>query len=168
MDTFNCSPSIMVEKDLDEVIKIEKNVFNRPWTKNFFRLIISDMNNYVLSLKKGNILIGYGGYHSLNKDANFLFKNNEYTRIIHLINIAIGPGFQHKGYGTFLMNRLLNSARAEERDYCYLEVRGSNSRALLFYKKFGFSIIGIIENYYPQEKENALVLGKNLLNIPSL
>ena len=168
MYNLNCSPSIMVENDLDEVVKIEKYVFKRPWTKNFFRLIISDMNNYVLSLKKGNNLIGYGGYHSLNKDTNFLFKNNEYTRIIHLINIAICPGFQNKGYGTFLMNMLLNGARAKHRDYCYLEARGSNTKALSFYKKFGFSIIGIIENYYPMEQEDALVLGKNLLNAPPL
>jgi ribosomal-protein-alanine N-acetyltransferase len=158
----------MIEKDLDKVIEIEKNVFRRPWTKNFFRLIISDINNYVLTLKKGNVLIGYGGYHSLNSEANFLFRNNEYTKVIHLINIAIGPCFQHKGYGTFLMNRLLNSARARDRDYCYLEARGSNLKALSFYKKFGFSIIGIIENYYPQDREDALVLGKNLLNTPHL
>ena len=168
MDNINCSPSIMVEKDLDEVIKIEKYVFKCPWTKNFFRLIISDMNNYVLSLKMGNTLIGYGGYHSLNKDTNFLFKHNEYTRIIHLINIAICPGFQHKGYGTFLMNMLLNGARTKQRDYCYLEARGSNTKALSFYKKFEFSIIGIIENYYPMEKEDALVLGKTLLKPPHL
>ena len=116
MQNLNCSPSIMVEKDLDEVIKIEKYVFKRPWTKNFFRLIIADMNNYVLSLKKGNTLIGYGGYHSLNRGSNFLFKKDEYTRIIHLINIAICPGFQHKGYGTYLMNLLLNGALPDNKE----------------------------------------------------
>ena len=158
----------MVENDLDDVIEIEKNVFKCPWTKNFFRLIIADMNNYVLTLKRGDVIIGYGGYHSLNKEANFLFENNEYTRIIHLINIAIGPCFQHRGYGTFLMNSLLNSARAKKRDYCYLETRGSNTSALSFYKKLGFSIIGIVENYYPQDKEDALVLGQSLLSKPHL
>jgi ribosomal-protein-alanine N-acetyltransferase len=152
----------MLEKDLNEVLAIERIVFKHPWTKDFFRLLISDINNYVITLREGKSIIGYGGYHLLKSKSNFLFPNKEYSRIVHLINIAIQPTNQNLGYGTYLLNTLLNHARANRGEYCYLEVRPSNEKALHFYRKSGFSIIGIIENYYPQERENALVMGKKL------
>ena len=152
----------MIEKDLNEVINIERTVFTHPWTKNYFRLIISDMNNYMISLKQKKSIIGYGGYHLLKSNTNFLSTKKEYNRIVHLINIAIDPFYQKRGCGTYLMNTLVNNARSKHGDYCYLEARPSNSRALSFYKKFNFTIIGIIENYYPYEKEDALVFGREL------
>lgn len=152
----------MLEKDLDEVINIERAVFKHPWTKDYFRLIISDMNNFMISLKQGKTIIGYGGYHLLKSNANFLSTKKEYNRIVHLVNIAIGPFFQNRGYGTYLMNTILNNARSKNGDYFYLEARPSNSRVIPFYKKFDFSIIGIIENYYPREEEDALVFGREL------
>lgn len=154
----------MIEKDLDEIAKIERSVFLHPWTKDFFRLIISDFNNCVLTLKLGDIIIGYGGYHLLKKDSSFLFYDRRHKKIIHLINIAIKPQEQNRGYGTFLMNTLLSKARAQNGEYCYLEVRPSNEKALVFYNRCGFSIIGIIDNYYPREKEDAIVMGKQFLH----
>jgi len=61
----------MIEKDLNEIINIERTVFKHPWTKNYFRLIISDMNNYMISLKQKKSIIGYGGYHLLKSNTNF-------------------------------------------------------------------------------------------------
>lgn len=158
----NCSYSLMLEKDLDEVLIIERAVFKHPWTKDFFRLIISEINNYVITLRQRNTIIGYGGYHLLKKSSDFLFPHKKYNQVIHLINIAIMPYVQNRGCGTLLLNILLNNARSKHCDYCYLEVRPTNSKALAFYKNTCFSIIGIIENYYPQDKENALVMGKEL------
>jgi ribosomal-protein-alanine N-acetyltransferase len=152
----------MIEKDLDELLMIEQEVFKHPWSKDFFRLIISDFNNYVIKLRQKKTIIGYGGYHLLKNSSNFLFPQKKCNRIIHLINLAIIPYAQHKGYGTFLLNTLLSKARLQKGEYCYLEVRPSNSKALTFYNNSHFSIIGIIENYYPQEKEDALVMGKEL------
>jgi len=158
-----CSYTQMTEKDLDEIENIERSVFLHPWTKDFFRLIISDFNNCVLTLRREGLIIGYGGYHLLKKDSSFLFRDRRHKKIIHLINIAIKPQEQNHGYGTFLMNTLLSKARAQNREYCYLEVRPSNEKALIFYNRCGFSIIGIIDNYYFREKEDAIVLGKQLI-----
>jgi ribosomal-protein-alanine N-acetyltransferase len=153
----------MEEKDIDEVVEIERDVFEHPWSRNFFRIILSDINNHVLTLRKGKTIIGYGGYHFLKTHKNFLHTQTDYKHLIHLINIAIMPHFQHKGCGTFLMHTLIDNARLRKADYCYLEARSSNNRAMNFYKKTGFLIIGVIENYYPNEHENAIVMGKKLL-----
>jgi ribosomal-protein-alanine N-acetyltransferase len=159
---IDCSYESMREADLDEVLHIERAVFKHPWTRGFFRLIMSDGNNYVITLKRDDSIIGYGGYHFLNQQTDFLLTSKKYDRVIHLINIAIRPDQQSRGFGTFLLSTLFNHARSRNGNYCYLEVRPSNSRAITFYRKSGFSIIGLIEDYYPQESENALVMGQEL------
>jgi ribosomal-protein-alanine N-acetyltransferase len=160
MHHIDCA--IMTEGDIDRVLTIERRVFPHPWSRNFFKLILSDMNNHVVILRSGGEIIGYGGYHLLKNRVQFLTAGRPDRRIIHLINIAIAPHMQHRGFGTFLMNSLLCDARSKNADYCYLEVRPSNQRAFSFYRSCGFSVIGIIENYYPQEREDALVMGNTL------
>jgi len=160
-----CSCETMREADLEEVLHIERAVFRHPWTKDFFRLIMSDTNNYVITLKKGDSIIGYGGYHFLSRQSDFRLTAKKYERVIHLINIAIQPNQQSRGFGTFLLSTLVDHARTRNGSYCYLEVRPSNSRAITFYGRSGFSIIGLIENYYPQECENALVMGKEITRL---
>lgn len=157
-----CIYSPMTDKNIDSVMFIEKAVFRHPWTRDFFRLIISDKKNYVITIRYGKEIIGYGGYHLIKDKVNFLNTKKDYRGIIHLINIAIHPDYQHRGFGTTLLKTLLKNAVSQNAEYCYLEVRPSNTKAIAFYRKFGFSVIGIIENYYPQENENALVMGLEL------
>jgi len=160
--TTECYYSAMRESDLSEVLDIEREVFAHPWTRDYFRLVMADRNNYFIILKKESLTIGYGGCHFLKKQSDFLASVRKNASFVHLINIAIKPEFQKQGYGTFLLNTILNHARARNSSYCYLEVRPSNSAALSFYQKMGFSIVGVVENYYPQEFEDALVMGKEL------
>jgi len=152
----------MIEDDLKAVYAIETRVFPHPWSINYFRLIIADKNNYMVTLKVGDQVVGYGGYHLLTQNVVFPVVKRNYDRIIHLINIAIDLSYQHKGYGSFLLSRLLHTAYEKDAEYTYLEVRPSNAHALKLYRKFGFALIGIIEKYYPQEDENAFVMGKEL------
>jgi len=158
----NLTCSIIQEQDLNQVMSIEKRVFKHPWSYNFFRLIISDKNNFVVTLKQNQKIIGYGGYHFLKTNRNFLHTPKKYRNLAHLINIAITPEYQRRGFGRFLLETLLKSAIKKGAEYCYLEVRPSNTGAIKFYRKVGFSITGIIENYYPWDMENALVMGKEL------
>ncbi len=157
-----CSYAAMTERDIEPVVEIEHAVFKHPWTRDFFRLIIADHNNYVVTLRRRNEIIGYGGYHLLKNKTNFLYTTRDYRRLIHLINIAVRPSSQRKGFGTFLLNTLLRDAAVKHAEYCYLELRPSNSAAYSFYRSFGFSVIGVVDNYYPLEHEDALVLGREL------
>jgi len=153
---------MMTEDDLGEVLFIERSVFKRPWTWEFFKLVISDIRNYVVTIRNENDLLGYGGYHLLRDNPGFLRTREHYHTIAHLISIAEAPRFQHRGYGRILMNVLMKDAMLKQAGYCYLEVRPSNTNAFSFYKRQCFSIIGIIDNYYAQEHEDAYVLGREL------
>jgi RimJ/RimL family protein N-acetyltransferase len=49
----------------------------------------------------------------------------------------------------------------------YLEVRLSNISAIKLYEKLGFREIGRRSNYYPDSKEDALVMMKDIeINLP--
>lgn len=43
-------------------------------------------------------------------------------------------------------------------------MRKSNKAARLLYKKMGFELVGLRENYYFKPRENALILGLELNN----
>ena len=103
----------MGEKDLDEVISIERKVFRHPWSKDFFRLIISDCSNWVITLRLDDLLVGYGGYHLLQKGTTFLLSETGRQKTIHLINIAVSPTFQNHGFGTTLLDLLFDNAKNE-------------------------------------------------------
>jgi ribosomal-protein-alanine acetyltransferase len=152
----------MEEKDLKEVVSIEQGIFRHPWSEEFFKLILQDCNNWIITLRRETTLLGYGGYHLLKKQPSFLPVTASPYGIIHLINIAINPSFQHQGFGTLLIELLFRNAKRRNAGYCYLEVRPSNTRAFRFYQHSGFSVIGLIENYYAQDKEDAIVMGRTL------
>jgi ribosomal-protein-alanine acetyltransferase len=152
----------MEEKDLKEVVSIEQGVFRHPWSEEFFKLILQDCNNWIITLRRETMLLGYGGYHLLKKQLSFLPVTASPYGIIHLINIAINPSFQHQGFGTLLIELLFRNAKRRNAGYCYLEVRPSNTKAFRFYQHSGFSVIGLIENYYAQDKEDAIVMGRTL------
>jgi ribosomal-protein-alanine N-acetyltransferase len=154
--------AMMTKRDIERVLAIERSVFPHPWSHHFFELILSDMNNHVIILRSGGDILGYGGYHLLRNGARFLSASHEHRQTIHLINIAVAPPVQRRGFGTLLMNALLTSARSKKAGYCYLEARPSNEKAFSFYRKSGFTVIGMVENYYPREGEDALVMGRTL------
>jgi ribosomal-protein-alanine N-acetyltransferase len=162
---YTISP--MTEKDIDSVLMIEHSLFTHPWSKDFFRLVLSDINNYMVTMKSGGAVVGYGGYHLLKGRTDFL-PIKKHRNIIHLINLAVQQDAQGQGLGARLLNILFCNARSMGAEYCYLEVRPSNEYAFSFYRKSGFSIIGMIENYYPREKEDAYVLGKDITQVDTV
>jgi ribosomal-protein-alanine N-acetyltransferase len=82
----------------------------------------------------------------------------------HILDIAIDPAFQGKGFGKQLVGFLLNEARKKHAQMIYLEVRASNYKAQELYMKMGFNEIGIRKDYYPTHKnrEDAIILGLQL------
>lgn len=126
----------MKENDLDEVLVIEKSLFNSPWNKEQFLYELNDNdlgNAYVYELD--NKIIGYGMLW-------YLFENADIT------NLAIKKEYQNKGYGKELLKFLLIDALKNDCEFVHLEVRVNNDNAINLYKKFGFEIIRTRKAYY--------------------
>lgn len=74
-----------------------------------------------------------------------------------IINIAVDPKYFGKGKAQQLWEYTVDYFNEKNIQYCYLEVRESNSRARLFYEKNKFYKIGMRKNYYHNPKEHAIL-----------
>ena len=72
--------------------------------------------------------------------------------------IVVAKKFQRRGLATLLLQELVQNARSQNAQAIFLEVRESNQSARALYKKAGFEPSGQRKNYYPNPRENAVLL----------
>ena len=138
------------ERDLAELMQIEKRAYPFPWTDGIFRdCLRAGYECWVL--EDAGQLLGYGVLSSAAGEA-------------HLLNVCVNPDWQGRGLGRLLVRRLLDLARWHHAQQVYLEVRPSNPGAIALYVSEGFREIGRRTNYYPAPmgREDAIVMGLQL------
>lgn len=141
----------MEESDLPAVASIEESVYEFPWTLGIF----ADCMNagYLCQICENDL--GIFGYGIMSVSAGEC----------HILNLCIGPGYQGEGWGTRLLDHLLDMARRYKGRIAFLEVRVSNQNAFALYHRSGFNEIGIRKAYYPAARgarEDAIVLARIL------
>ncbi len=62
--------------------------------------------------------------------------------------IAVKDNYRNKGLGYRILNYCIKNAKKEGINNFFLHVSANNEIAINLYKKFGFEIIKIIDNYY--------------------
>jgi ribosomal-protein-alanine N-acetyltransferase len=80
---------------------------------------------------------------------------------VHLLNITVDPDHQGRGWGRFIMARLVQWSLAQGAQQLWLEVRQSNARAQALYQRLGFEAVGLRRRYYPatrSQREDAVVM----------
>lgn len=85
---------------------------------------------------------------------------------LHLVTIAVEPGWQVRGLATRLLLRCFDLARDAQLASVALEVRASNMRAQRLYQRFGFTPAGTLRGYYVDNGEDALVMLSGPLDSP--
>ena len=84
---------------------------------------------------------------------------------LNLLKIAVTPNQRGHGIATWFLNHCFSMGAQQGANSVYLEVRVSNIPAINLYEKLGFREIGRRPNYYPDSKEDALVMMKDLAKI---
>lgn len=135
----------MEERDLNEVLRLEKIIFPDPWPKSAFTEQISGEGWGALVAEAEGEVVGYGCYFTVEIEA-------------HLTNIAVREDYRRKSVANALLNTILQRVAEERCQYLLLEVRQSNSIARTFYEKRGFRTLYERPNYYRRPVENALVM----------
>lgn len=140
----------MAYADLEQVLEVEQQAHSIPWKEKHFQNCLEAGYRCLVLEEQGNI-IAYFVFHPVLEEAN-------------LLNIAVLPSLQGKGYGQTLMHALFDMARVEGCSSVFLEVRESNQQAVRLYEKLGFSEIARRKDYYPaiEGRENAIVMNKTL------
>ncbi|MEJ2110465.1 MAG: ribosomal protein S18-alanine N-acetyltransferase [Acidobacteriota bacterium] len=81
---------------------------------------------------------------------------------LELLKLGVFPSWQRMGVGTQLMEHALTEGIRRGCNRCFLEVRKSNQKAIQFYYRNDFRIIGTRVHYYTNPVEDAWVMDKAL------
>ena len=134
----------MCREDMPVVLELENAAFTDPWPPEAFSDDIIETGYLLL---RDDVIIGYSFVIMVMDECS-------------LINVAVSPGEQQKGYGLFMMRELIAKLHKEQKiRYYYLDVRSSNIAAQRLYTKLGFKQLGIRKGYYRMPPEDAIVMG---------
>ena len=117
---------------LEELEKLERLCFSRPWSR---KMLAEELENQC---------------------AAFLVAEDEG----YITNVAVFPEYRRRGVAAQLLSVFENFARGSYLAFLTLEVRPSNTAAIALYESFGFRQAGRRKNYYDLPKEDALILTK--------
>lgn len=81
---------------------------------------------------------------------------------MEILNLAVAPSARRKGVGRALFGAALSWATSQGATRIFLEVRASNTSAILFYRQEGFRKSGVRNRYYSDPPEDALILSRIL------
>ncbi|MBE7088734.1 MAG: ribosomal-protein-alanine N-acetyltransferase [Clostridiales bacterium] len=134
--------------DIERVFALEKECFTDGWSlQNFESSFKNPTFNLLVAEENGEIL-GYGAVTVVADSAD-------------IENVAVGNSFRRGGVGSQILKSLLLLAKEKGADKVFLEVRVSNSPAMLMYLKHGFVGAYARARYYP-DGEDCLVMRKDL------
>ena len=144
----------MRRRHLRSVLRIESQVYPRPWSLSLFlsELSLRHSRTYVVARVDG-VVVGYAGLMYTGDDA-------------HVTTIAVDPGWHRRKVASRLLLHLAREARSRNAVNLTLEVRLSNTAAQELYGRFGFGPAGIRKNYYVETNEDALVMWAEHIDSP--
>ncbi|TAK92083.1 MAG: ribosomal-protein-alanine N-acetyltransferase [Burkholderiaceae bacterium] len=150
LSELNLQPMRLI--DVPKVAAIESLLYEFPWTAGNFSDSINAGYRATVLIDPNHILLGYSVLMLAVDEA-------------HLLNVSVARQHQGRGYGSHLIQHMLDSAKAAHMERMYLEVRPSNPRAAELYQRFGFNQIAVRKGYYPAHagaREDALVMERPL------
>lgn len=139
---------IATELDLDALMSIEQAAHSHPWAQS---ILLPYINKKCIHVGLVNeLIVGFAVLRVVADEAE-------------LLNIAIAPEQQGRGYGAMLLTAILHVAQSKA-SQCYLEVRESNQAAIALYERFDFVQVGTRPRYYPTHngQEDALLYAREL------
>ena len=143
----------IIQMDLShaqQVALLEQTCFSDPWSLNAIESEISNPLSLWMVAVENDCVIGYIGSQSVLGEAD-------------MMNLAVSQEARGRGIGSKLVLALIERLRQNGVYRLTLEVRVSNEPAIKLYEKIGFQIIGRRPNYYYHPKEDAFIMGKELL-----
>ena len=140
----------MTPDDLEQVMRVEREVYEFPWTEQIFRDCIRVGYFCWLALHEQTV-IGHAVISVVADES-------------HMLNLSIARAHQRKGYGRQFVEFLVNEARRHRAQTMLLEVRPSNQVAINCYNGAGFNEVGSRKDYYPAQggREDALLLARHI------
>lgn len=153
-DDLTVTISPMRRRHLRGVLRIEQQVYPRPWSLGLFMSELGYRGSRVYCVARiGTAVVGYGGLMLVGDDG-------------HVTTLAVDPAWHRHRLGTRLLHTLANAAVARGAKNLTLEVRAGNHAAQGLYQTFGFAPAGIRKGYYVESNEDAIIMWVNDVDHP--
>ena len=131
--------------DIPSVVELDKNSLLESWSEQNYKESLKNPNYNILVAKFSGKIVGFiSMYHALDEG--------------YICNIAVDKSHRMCGIGTSLINETITYSKNQNLKFLTLEVRESNMGAIRFYKKLGFTNLGIRKNFYSNPSENAVIM----------
>jgi ribosomal-protein-alanine N-acetyltransferase len=140
----------MTAADIPPLLEIERYSFPVPWSAGMFMIQLG------LSDETENIVILSG-----DRVAGYISSWYGYEEM-HILSIAVAEDQRGGPAAALLLDEAIEKSRARGCLKVVLEVRVSNTRAIRFYEKHGFSRVGRRKGYYSDSGEDALVFDREI------
>ena len=134
-------------KDIDLCYALDSNTISL-WSKKQWDEEFKKEGVKVFGLLLSDLIIGICVFHVIFDEAQINF-------------FVINEKYREKGFGSFLMNYLIDQCSQLNVRKLFLEVSHTNIAAEKFYSRFDFSTVGIRRNYY-KDGSDALLKEKKL------
>jgi ribosomal-protein-alanine N-acetyltransferase len=151
-------PAIVLRRaaleDVARVVEIERDGFAHPWSRELLeRELGHAWSHTLLALEPaaggGERVVGYIVFWLVHDE-------------VHVLNVATALEARRRGVGRELMLAAEDAGRQRGARISTLEVRRSNAAAIALYLGMGYRQIGVRPNYYAEEREDAIVMVKQL------
>ncbi|MEX2294443.1 MAG: ribosomal protein S18-alanine N-acetyltransferase [Acidimicrobiales bacterium] len=144
----------MRRRHLRGVLRIEQQVYPRPWSMGLFMSeLASGASRVYVTARIGSSVVGYGGLMLVPDDG-------------HITTLAVDPAWHRHRIGTRVLHTLTAAGIARGAKNLTLEVRVGNEPAQGLYRAFGFAPAGIRKGYYAESNEDALIMWANDIDTP--
>lgn len=135
----------MIRRDMPEVMRIEGESFEFPWSEEDFTRCLRQRN-----------CIGMVAEYS---DSVVAFMIYELHRArLHMLNFAVLRSHRRLGIGSQMMHKLAAKLAPERRERIVLEVRETNLPAQLFFRSLGFRAVSVLKDFYQDTAEDAYLM----------
>jgi len=143
--------SPLLPAHIDQMAQIEIECFSVPWSRE---ALLDELDNpyahYVVCCDKAGNVVGYIGSRIVLDEAD-------------ITNVAVRTQYRRQGIGFDLVTAMLGLMKMGGVRSVLLEVRESNLPAQKCYERAGFTVVGRRKNYYELPKEDALLMGRQLI-----
>lgn len=135
----------MEVNDLEEIVKIEKELYKVPWNEKQFKYELEENEvSYLFVLENEGAIVGYYGFWVMFEDCD-------------ITKVSIRKEFQGMKLSNILMRDCIDRVGLIGCNKINLEVRVDNNRAINLYRKYGFKDVIIRKDYYGKD-EDALIM----------
>ena len=135
----------MIRRDMTEVLQIESQGFEFPWSEE----------DFIRCLRQRNC-IGMVAEHE-DRVIGFMIYELHRTRL-HLLNFAVSAEHRRRHAGTQMLSKLIGKLSNQRRTRIALEVRETNLSAQLFFRGQGFRAVSVLRDFYDDTTEDAYLM----------